>query len=299
MDGDRAIVRSGRSRFTLATLPAADFPKVPSGESDVSVELGQDSLRALIEDVSFAMAQQDVRYFLNGMLLEVTSDHIRAVATDGHRLAMSTADGGADVPSRVHAIVPRKGVLEINRLLDDQDATIQLHLGGNHLQVQSGPFTLTTKLVDGQFPDYQKVVPADASRAMRGDRETLRLAFQRASILSNEKYRGVRLTLDGEQLVIQANNPEQEEAEEIVEEVVEVVEEVEVIEEEEQPEGCGEGTHLEDGVCVLDETVESTSGSSPTTGFSAWVYSISFTILIAFAIMIVLYAVSRASKNKA
>ncbi len=216
VDGDRAIVRSGRSRFTLATLPAADFPKVPSGESDVSVELGQGSLRALIEDVSFAMAQQDVRYFLNGMLLEVTSDHIRAVATDGHRLAMSTSDGGADVPSRVHAIVPRKGVLEINRLLDDQDATIELHLGGNHLQVQSGPFTLTTKLVDGQFPDYQKVVPADASRAMRGDRETLRLAFQRASILSNEKYRGVRLTIDGEQLLIQANNPEQEEAEEVV-----------------------------------------------------------------------------------
>ena len=129
---------------------------------------------------------------------------------------MATAEGGADVASRVHAIVPRKGVLEINRLLDDENDTVQLQLGGNHLQVQSGPFTLTTKLVDGQFPDYQKVIPADASRTMKADRETLRLAFQRASILSNEKYRGVRMNIDNEQLTIQANNPEQEEAEEVV-----------------------------------------------------------------------------------
>ncbi|MDG2278741.1 MAG: DNA polymerase III subunit beta [Pseudomonadales bacterium] len=216
VEGDRAIVRSGRSRFTLATLPAADFPKVPAGGSDVSVEVPQSALKALIDDVAFAMAQQDVRYFLNGMLLEVTSDHIRAVATDGHRLAMATAEGGADVASRVHAIIPRKGVLEVNRLLDGTNDTVKLQLGANHLQVQSGAFTLTTKLVDGQFPDYQKVIPADASRSMRADRETLRLAFQRASILSNEKYRGVRLTIDQEQLTIQANNPEQEEAEEVV-----------------------------------------------------------------------------------
>ena len=216
VEGDRAVVRSGRSRFTLATLPAADFPKVPSGETNVSVEIAQGDLKALIDDVGFAMAQQDVRYFLNGMLLEVTSDHIRTVATDGHRLAMATAEGGADVPSRVHAIIPRKGVLEINRLLDGENDTVQLQLGGNHLLVQSGSFTLTTKLVDGQFPDYQKVIPADASRTMKADRETLRLAFQRASILSNEKYRGVRMNIDNEQLTIQANNPEQEEAEEVV-----------------------------------------------------------------------------------
>ena len=163
------------------------------------------------------MAQQDVRYFLNGMLLEVTEAHLRAVATDGHRLAMSTATGaGAAGAQRVRAIVPRKGVLEISRLLDGEHDTAGLHLGGNHLQVTVGDFTLTTKLVDGQFPDYEKVIPADASRALTGDRETLRLAFQRASILSNEKYRGVRLSIQPEQLTIQANNPEQEEAEEVV-----------------------------------------------------------------------------------
>ncbi len=217
VEGERAVVRSGRSRFSLATLPAADFPKVPGGEVDVSLSLNQADVRGLIDEVAFAMAQQDVRYFLNGMLLEVTDTHIRAVATDGHRLAMSTRDSSnQEVAKRQQAIVPRKGVLEIARLLDGDNENLQLQLGGNHLRVQSGAYTLTTKLVDGQFPDYEKVVPSDGSRFLVGDRETLRQAFQRASILSNEKYRGVRLIISGELLTIQANNPEQEEAEEIV-----------------------------------------------------------------------------------
>ena len=217
VEGDKAIVKSGRSRFSLATLPAADFPKVPGGDADVSLSIDQGLLRGLIDDVSFAMAQQDVRYFLNGMLLEVAESHLRAVATDGHRLAMSTNhDAGSSASSRVQVIIPRKGVLEVGRLLDGESDTVELQLGGNHLQVTVGDFTLTTKLVDGQFPDYEKVIPGDTSRKLQGDRDTLRQAFQRASILSNEKYRGVRLVIDGEQLTIQANNPEQEEAEEIV-----------------------------------------------------------------------------------
>jgi len=217
IEGERAVVRSGRSRFSLTTLPAADFPKVPGGESNVSISLPQAKLRNIIDDVGFAMAQQDVRYFLNGMLLELTHNHVRAVATDGHRLAMSTVDTeGTDVGDRLRVIVPRKGVLELGRLLDGESETIELQLGGNHLRAQAGPFTMTTKLVDGQFPDYEKVVPSDGSRFLTGDRETLRHAFQRASILSNEKYRGVRLVINEDQLTIQANNPEQEEAEETV-----------------------------------------------------------------------------------
>lgn len=216
VEGDRAVVRSGRSRFTLATLPAVDFPQVPSGDADVDLTLGQDVIRALIDDVSFAMAQQDVRYFLNGMLLEVSQDQLRAVATDGHRLAMSTVSAEGGSSDRVRAIIPRKGVIEIGRLLDGENETATVQMGGNHLQVKSGGFTLTTKLVDGQFPDYEKVIPSDTSRIILGDRDTLRQAFQRASILSNEKYRGVRLMVEGEQLTIQANNPEQEEAEEVV-----------------------------------------------------------------------------------
>lgn len=217
VEDGKAVVRSGRSRFTLATLPAADFPKVLGGEADVNITVDQSVARALIDDVSFAMAQQDVRYFLNGMLLEVTEGHLRAVATDGHRLAMSTnGQVVSGATERVRVIVPRKGVLEISRLLDGEHDTVELQLGGNHLRVRTGPYTLTTKLVDGQFPDYEKVIPADASRKLQGDRNTLRQAFQRVSILSNEKYRGVKLIIANELLTIQANNPEQEEAEEVV-----------------------------------------------------------------------------------
>ena len=217
-EGDRSTIKSGRSRFTLATLPANDFPQIEGGETDVVVSVAQADLRALIDQVGFAMAQQDVRYFLNGMLFEVTEEHLRTVATDGHRLAMCTKGCTLETPITVRrqAIVPRKAVLELSRLLDEEDEAIRIQLGSNHLMVTKGPFALTTKLVDGQFPDYDKVVPKDASRTLIGDRDSLRQGFQRASILSNEKYRGVRLAIAADQLTIQANNPEQEEAEEVV-----------------------------------------------------------------------------------
>ena len=215
-EADRAIVRSGRSRFSLATLPAADFPKVESAPGDTEFHVTPGNLRRLLDQVGFSMAQQDVRYFLNGMLLEVTDAHVRTVATDGHRMAMCTLAGGVDGSGRMQAIVPRKGVIELGRLLDDAEEDVVLSVGSNHLRATQGPYTLTTKLVDGKFPDYEKVIPRDASRVIVGDRDTLKNAFMRASILSNEKYRGVRLVVDGEQLTIQANNPEQEEAEEIV-----------------------------------------------------------------------------------
>ncbi|MFU8813860.1 MAG: DNA polymerase III subunit beta [Pseudomonadales bacterium] len=215
-DGDRAIVRSGRSRFALATLPADDFPKVGSGPGDLELQLPQGQLRSLLDQVSFSMAQQDVRYFLNGMLFEVTRDHTRTVATDGHRLALCTLLVGAGDGERVQVIVPRKGVMELGRLLTDGDELATLHLGSNHLRVTLGSYTMTTKLVDGKFPDYEKVIPRRAGETVIGDRDALKQAFNRASILSNEKYRGVRLILDKDQLTIQANNPEQEEAEEVV-----------------------------------------------------------------------------------
>jgi len=213
---EKIVIRSGRSRFSLATLPAGDFPKVDSGSGDLEFSVAKTSLRKLIDQVSFSMAQQDVRYFLNGMLLEVTPKFIRTVATDGHRLAMCTVTGAGAGNDRVQAIVPRKGVMELGRLLDDDEGEVLVQLGSNHLRVTQGQFTFTTKLVDGKFPDYEKVVPKDAGKAITGDRESMKQAFTRASILSNEKYRGVRLIVDGDQMTIQANNPEQEEAEEIV-----------------------------------------------------------------------------------
>jgi DNA polymerase-3 subunit beta len=215
-EGDRAIVRSGRSRFSLATLPASDFPKVESAPGDVELSVSPAELRRLLDQVGFAMAQQDVRYFLNGMLLEITGSHTRTVATDGHRLAMCTLERGVEGAERLQVIVPRKGVIELGRLLDDAEEDVVLSVGSNHIRATQGPYTLTTKLVDGKFPDYEKVIPRDASRVVVGDRDTLKQAFVRASILSNEKYRGVRLVIEGDQLTIQANNPEQEEAEEVV-----------------------------------------------------------------------------------
>ena len=218
VEGDKAVVRSGRSRFSLATLPATDFPRFEGGDTEVSVEIAQQSLRSSIDRVAFAMAQQDVRVFLNGMLLEIGTDYLRTVATDGHRLAMNSVACAVSLGSQEskQAIVPRKAVMELGRLLDDENQDVKLLLGTNHLRVTKGPFTLTTKLVDGQFPDYQKVVPRDTSRTLIGDKESLRNGFQCASILSNEKYRGVRLLISPDQLVMQANNPEQEEAEETV-----------------------------------------------------------------------------------
>ena len=213
---ERAVVRSGRSRFSLAVLPPGDFPKVESGAEETQITLSSGDMRRLVDKVGFSMAQQDVRYFLNGMLLEVTTEHLRTVATDGHRLAMCTLVSSVSDVERLQVIVPRKGVQEMARLLDEADAEVRLSVSESHMRVSQGGYSLTSRLIDGKFPDYEKVIPADVSRTITGDRDTLRLAFQRASILSNEKYRGVRLSVEGEQLTVQANNPEQEEAEEIV-----------------------------------------------------------------------------------
>jgi DNA polymerase III subunit beta len=216
VEGDRAIVRSGRSRFTLATLPVADFPRVEGAESDLEFVLLRAEMQRLLGQTSFSMAQQDVRYFLNGMLLEVTPRHVRTVATDGHRLAMCTLERGVPSSDLTQAIVPRKGVLEMTRLLSDGDEEVRVSVARNHLRTAHAGYTLTTKLVDGRFPDYEKVIPKESSNLVSADREALRQAFARASILSNEKYRGVHITLESDLMTIRANNPEQEEAEEVV-----------------------------------------------------------------------------------
>ncbi|AWF79341.1 DNA polymerase III subunit beta [Microbulbifer sp. JMSA004] len=214
-DGERLILRSGRSRFQLSTLPAADFPNQEEASAQTRFDISQREIRRLIEATSFAMAQQDVRYYLNGLLLECRPQQLRAVATDGHRLALCDRDApGLDVATPIQAIVPRKGVLELGRLLEDSDAQAQVVLGNNHIRVVSGQFTFTSKLVDGKFPDYERVLPRGAGNVVYADRQGLRQAFSRAAILSNEKYRGVRLQVSEGLLQIVANNPEQEEAEE-------------------------------------------------------------------------------------
>ena len=219
--GDQVTVRSGRSRFQLATLPDEEYPSMETGgEGETELTVAPGDLRRLLDQTSFAMAQQDVRYYLNGLLLEVTDSHIRSVATDGHRLAMCTLPGGAAGADRVQAIVPRKGVVELGRLLTDAEDTVELSLGNNYLRAKHAGYTLTTKLVEGQFPDYIKVIPKAGERQLTGDRETLRQSFLRAAIIGSDQRRVaplVRLAVEQDRLMVKANNAEtQEEAEEEV-----------------------------------------------------------------------------------
>lgn len=210
--GDKAIVQSGRSRFSLATLPAADFPALESINGISEFELPQKTLRELIDKTAFAMAQQDVRYYLNGLLLEVSPNMLRAVTTDGHRLAYGEKQTDCDVSEVKQVILPRKGVLELLRLLNDSDDSVKLTLASNHLQAELSDIRFTSKLIDGRFPDYNRVIPTDGNCVVTANREMLRQALVRASILSNEKYRGIRLTIEENLLKLQAHNPDQEEA---------------------------------------------------------------------------------------
>lgn len=212
----RIIVKSGRSRFTLSTLAASDFPNVEDSPGNLQFSCAQQEIKRLIERTGFAMAQQDVRYYLNGMLWEVRQDQLRVVATDGHRMAMCTRAVAVNTSEIVQAILPRKGVLELSRLLDDSTAQVDITLSANHIRVTSADYTFTSKLVDGKFPEYERVLPRGGNKVVIGSRLELKQAFARTAILSNEKYRGVRLLLNDGVLTIVANNPEQEEAEEQV-----------------------------------------------------------------------------------
>jgi DNA polymerase III subunit beta len=214
-EGERVTLRAGRSRFTLSSLPASEFPVVEEIGAQQHLTLPQGALRQLIDKTHFSMAQQDVRYYLNGMLLETDAEVLRAVATDGHRLALcETKLESAAKPSQV--IVPRKGVLELQRLLGSE-GTLELAIGTNHVRAKIGDIRFTSKLIDGRFPEYGRVVPLHTTKKVEGDRELLRQSFQRTAILSNEKYRGIRLSVRPGLLTIQAHNPEQEEAEDQVE----------------------------------------------------------------------------------
>lgn len=212
----KVTVKSGRSRFTLSTLPAREFPNVEDSMGTHQFTIKQGQLKRLIDRTGFAMAQQDVRYYLNGMLWELKSQQLRVVATDGHRLALCTLPSKVDVNGDTQVILPRKGVLEMARLLLDDEEDIAIVIGSNHIRATTDEFTFTSKLVDGKFPDYQRVLPRSPNKIVLGSRLELRQAFTRTAILSNEKYRGVRLKLTDNSLDIVANNPEQEEAEEAV-----------------------------------------------------------------------------------
>jgi DNA polymerase-3 subunit beta len=215
-EGEKFLVRGGRSRFALSSLPASEFPVVEDINAQQALQIRAHDCRRLIDKTHFAMAQQDVRYYLNGTLLETDGKSLRAVATDGHRLSWCEVALSGKSRELQQIILPRKGVLELQRLLDGE-GDIEIAIGSNHIRVQIGEVRFTSKLIDGKFPEYGRVIPAQPPRLMTAPRDGMRAALQRTAILSNEKYRGVRLTFAPNLLTIQAHNPEQEEAEDQLE----------------------------------------------------------------------------------
>ena len=213
-EGSKAIIKSGKSRFTLTTLDPSEYPTVDAVEKGVSFTISQNTFRKMIERTQFAMAQQDVRYYLNGLMFELSQRGLRCVATDGHRLAMCDSDVSIKTQEIRQVIVPRKGIQELARLLDQSDEEIRIDVGTNHIQTVFGSTTFTSKLIDGRFPDYQRVLPQGGDKVVIADREQLKQSLTRVSILSNEKYRGIRFSVSNGLLSVQAHNPDQEEAEE-------------------------------------------------------------------------------------
>jgi len=217
VEKDQAIIKSGKSRFTLATLPAKDFPSTETPESFIEFEIAQEDFKSLIEDTMFAMAQQDVRYYLNGLLLEVSEHTLKAVATDGHRLALKEIQKETGMKELKQVIIPRKGVMELARLLANKEDKVKVQISKNHIRMKIENILFTSKLIDGRFPDYERVVPQESGNTVKANRDALRQSLTRASILSNEKYKGVRIILKKDSLKAFAHNPEQEEAEEELE----------------------------------------------------------------------------------
>ncbi len=217
-DGDRCLVWSGRARFTLSTLPAGDFPSIAAEEGMMAVHLPAGDLKRLLEKTAFAMAHQDVRYYLNGVLIELADDGLTAVATDGHRLACFSVDLSSDVSGvGQQLILPAKTVTELRRLLPEDDALVEFQWGERSIRVKLGSTVLSSKLVDGKYPEYQRVIPKGLPRRAVLERDSMRTALQRAAILSNEKYKGVRVTFGQGALGLQAQNPEHEVAEDELE----------------------------------------------------------------------------------
>lgn len=217
LQNSRLQVRAGKSRFNLQTLPAADFPTLADpGTSSASVRLEQGQLRELLSLVQYSMAQQDIRYYLNGLLVVLEEDRMKLVATDGHRLSFM-ADAIPGQAQKTEVILPRKAVIELGKLLEPSETPVEIEIYSSQAKFRFGSVELVTKLIDGKFPDYTRVIPTNYQKRISLDRVVLLQALQRAAILSNEKFRGVRWMLTGNSLRISCTNNEQEEAQEELE----------------------------------------------------------------------------------
>ena len=214
----KLTLQGGKSRFTLQTLPAEDFPLVnESVDFGPAFSVPQKTLRDLVNQVHFAMAVHDIRYYLNGILFIAEGKTLTLVATDGHRLALAQSALSADVPSRQEVILPRKTVLELQRLLRDDEAPIEMRFANNQAKFAFAAMEFVTKLVEGKFPDYNRVIPKHHKNIVTLGRAPLLAALQRAAILTSDKFKGVRLNLETGVLRIASSNAEQEEAKEELE----------------------------------------------------------------------------------
>jgi DNA polymerase-3 subunit beta len=206
-------VKCDQSKFSLTTLPTHDFPVLDEFADMDSVVLKRKELKRIIEKTQFAMAVQDVRYYLLGLLLELTAEGVRAVATDGHRLAMAETFATTGITEKKQMIIPRKSVLELLKILDDSDLEVKLDFGTHYLRTEIDDVRFTSKLIDGRYPDYQRAIPESTRIDLVLEKTEIKQALQRAAILSNDKLKGVKLSLLPDLLTVQAHNPEQEEAE--------------------------------------------------------------------------------------
>jgi DNA polymerase-3 subunit beta len=215
-NNNKCYINAGKSKFSLSTLPGTEYPLIENIEVYDSMSLEIKTLKRLLTQSAFCMAVQDVRYFLNGLLFEIDDNKIRCVAADGHRLALSEADFNNENNVNKQLLIPRKGVLELQKLIRDKEESIQINVGKNHINFMCETISLTSKLIDGNFPDYQTVIPLNMEKTLTTDKTLLKSALQRVAILSNEQYKGVKLNITNNSIRIVGHNPEQEQAEETI-----------------------------------------------------------------------------------
>jgi len=204
----QVTLRSGRSRFSLQTLPESDFPDLAPGEMSHSFEIAAGELRVLIEKTQFAISTEETRYYLNGIYLHVTDGKLRAVATDGHRLALADATAPTGAVGMPGVIVPRKTVAELQKLLSDSDQIVKIELSSVKMRIGIGPIMLTSKLIDGTFPDYQRVIPQRNDKFMIVERDEFARSVDRVSTISSERGRAVKFSLGEGKLTLSVHNPD-------------------------------------------------------------------------------------------
>jgi DNA polymerase-3 subunit beta len=218
LNNGKLTVSSKNFHADFATMSTLDFPELDTKEETEALSIESKTLKRLLNKTAFCMASQDVRYYLNGLLVEYKEGNINAVATDGHRLALATSQLKEKIEEEgIRQIIPRKAVLELAKILREDNSNISLSFGNSSLRIKDINLDFSTKLIDGKFPDYEKVLPAGEPDALGVSKDNLQSALTRASVLSNEKYKGVRFELSNNSLKLTANNPEKELAEELLE----------------------------------------------------------------------------------